>query len=196
MSTTNRKEFWDKINKLGPRSNITFPEEIVDCNGNVICEERFVLEKWRKDFENLYNCADSTDFNSEHFERAKVHKLLLENNMDDPLYTPNESLNKNINIEEICLVVEQAKSTSAVGIDNISYGALKSPPVITVLHELFQLIFDSSLIPSTWRKAIICPIHKDPASDPRVPMNYRGVSLLSCTSKLYSAFMNKRLTNY
>jgi hypothetical protein len=50
MSTTNSKEFWDKINKLGPRSNKTIPEEIVDCNGNGICEERFVLEKWRKDF--------------------------------------------------------------------------------------------------------------------------------------------------
>ena len=27
-------------------------------------------------------------------------------------------------------------------------------------------------------------------------MNYRGVSLLSCISKLYSAFINKRLVTY
>ncbi|XP_053387278.1 uncharacterized protein LOC128551032 [Mercenaria mercenaria] len=116
--------------------------------------------------------------------------------MEEPMYTPNDCLNKNITIEEICLVVEQAVSQSAYGYDNIPFGVLKFPPVISVLHQLFQLIFDSSLIPSIWRKAIICPIHKDPASDPRVPMNYRGVSLLSCASKLYSAFMNKRLTHY
>ncbi|XP_053387326.1 uncharacterized protein LOC123542028 [Mercenaria mercenaria] len=116
--------------------------------------------------------------------------------MEEPMYTPNDCLNKNITIEEICLVVEQAELQSAYGYDNIPFGVLKFPPVISVLHQLFQLIFDSSLIPSIWRKAIICPIHKDPASDPRVPMKYRGVSLLSCASKLYSAFMNKRLTHY
>lgn len=83
-STTNPKEFWDKINKFGPRSNKTIPEETVDCNGIVIWEERLILEKWRKDFEHLYNGAVSTDFNTELFERAKVHKLLLENNINDP----------------------------------------------------------------------------------------------------------------
>ena len=72
---------------------------------------------------------------------------------------------------------------------------MKFPSVICVLHKLFQLIFDSSLIPSIWRKAIISPIHKDPISDLRVPVNYRGVSLLSCASKLYSAFLNNHLTN-
>ena len=40
------------------------------------------------------------------------------------------------------------------------------------------------------------PILKDQASDRRVPMNYRGISLLSCISKLYSAFINNRLTSY
>ena len=37
---------------------------------------------------------------------------------------------------------------------------------------------------------------KDPASDRRIPMNYRGISLLSYISKLYSALLDKRLTNY
>ena len=72
----------------------------------------------------------------------------------------------------------------------------KFPPVIAVIHQLFQLIFDTSIIPSVWRQSIICPILKDPSSDRSVPMNYRGISLLSCISKLYSSILNKRITKY
>ena len=43
---------------------------------------------------------------------------------------------------------------------------------------------------------MIFPLLKDPSSDKRVPLNYRGISLLSCLSKLYSAFVNNRLTTY
>ena len=55
-------------------------------------------------------------------------------------------------------------------------------------------MFDISVIPCIWRKAIICPILKYPNSDRRLPLNYRGISLLSCISKMYSAFLNKRLS--
>jgi hypothetical protein len=40
------------------------------------------------------------------------------------------------------------------------------------------------------------PIPKDYSTDPRIPVNHIGVSLLSCISKLYSAFINKRLSCY
>lgn len=55
------------------------------------------------------------------------------------------------------------------------------------------MIFDSSIIPSLWRKAIIFPILKDPSSDKRVPLNFREKSLLSCNSKLYSSILNDLL---
>lgn len=64
------------------------------------------------------------------------------------------------------------------------------------MTRLFQLILDTSIVPSVWRKAIICPILKDASTDPRIPMNYRGVSLLSCISKIYSAFINQRITSH
>ena len=139
---------------------------------------------------------DNNEFDDTHYNQAKTHKLLIENNMNDPLYVPNEALNRNINFDEITLIVMHAKSRSANGYDEIPYCVLKNPPVIAVLQQLFQLVFDSSIIPSLWRKAIICPILKDCTTDKRIPMNYRGISLLSCVSKLYSSFMNKRVTKY
>ena len=73
---------------------------------------------------------------------------------------------------------------------------LKFPSAFAVIHQLFQIVFDTSIIPSTWRKAVIFPLQKDPTSDKRVPLHYRGVSLLSCFSKLYSSFLNTRLSKY
>jgi hypothetical protein len=61
---------------------------------------------------------------------------------------------------------------------------------------MFFNVFVSSIISSIWMKAIRCPILKDSSSDKRLPVNYRGVSLLSCISELYSAIINKRRVTY
>lgn len=71
ISTNNPKEFWDKINKLGPRSDKSIPCEIIDENDNVVRNENEVLEKWKRDFETLYNGTDNSEFDSEHITRQK-----------------------------------------------------------------------------------------------------------------------------
>ena len=63
-----------------------------------------------------------------------------------------------------------------------------------VLLKLFNSIFDSSAKIEEWITAIIAPIWK---SGPKMdPSNYRGISLLSCLGKLYTAILNKRLMEY
>ena len=50
-------------------------------------------------------------------------------------------------------------------------------------------------MPTEWCLGIINPIYKNkgPRSDPD---NYRGITLLSCTCKLFTACINKRLSDY
>ena len=43
--------------------------------------ERIVFERWKHDFSSLYNGGTDGDFNEEHYNRAKLHKQLLEMNM-------------------------------------------------------------------------------------------------------------------
>ncbi len=64
------------------------------------------------------------------------------------------------------------------------------------LHKFFQYYFDTGLLPTHWLKAVIKPIPKSKANDPRIPLNYRGVNLLSCIYKAYSCIINKRITTY
>ena len=196
MSTENPREFWNKIKTLGPRKSTNIPMEIYNENGEVLTNEKCVLNRWKTDFENIYNNESVDDFDSAFQREALSHKRLLEDRMLDPLYDSNAELNRNISFEELEKVLLKAKNGKSVGIDQIPYEILKLDSVKPVLLSLFQLVFDTSLIPSLWRKTVIFPLLKDPSSDKRVPLNYRGVSLLSCLSKLYSAFVNNRLATY
>ena len=68
----------------------------MDQEGNVSRNEQIVNERWGRDFENLYNCDDLSHFDEKHYNQSKIHKLLIENEMTDPLYVPNEEINGNI----------------------------------------------------------------------------------------------------
>ena len=73
---------------------------------------------------------------------------------------------------------------------------IKCPSLQNVLRDLFQLIFDSSKIPQAWTQAIILPIPKSKENDPRIPLNYRGISLLSCLSKMFTCLLNTRVNEF
>ena len=87
-------------------------------------DENLVFEKWERDCHNLNNCDDTSDFDEIVYERAKVQKLLIEKNIEDPLYTPNPVLNSNITLEDITVIVQKAKTGSAVGFDQIPYDVM------------------------------------------------------------------------
>ena len=59
-----------------------------------------------------------------------------------------------------------------------------------------RICFDFSVIPKPWTMSIIKPIPKSSSTDPCVPLNYRGISLLSCAAKIMSAILNNRLSDY
>ena len=47
-----------------------------------------------------------------------------------------------------------------------------------------------------WRKALISPKYKGKGKDPKIPLNYRPISLISNRCKGFSYIMNKRLLTY
>ena len=40
------------------------------------------------------------------------------------------------------------------------------------------------------------PLPKSKENDPMIPLNYRGISLLSCTLKLFTSIINKRVVKF
>ncbi len=171
------------------------PWEVYDSTGNISTDKEFILNHWKSEYNKLYNniSGDYDDMFRENILNMKDHK---ERSMQDPLYNANINLNRPISLDEVKKVVSKAKNGKAVGMDNIPNEILKCQPIIGALHALFQLCFDSGKVPTIWTKSIISPIPKNRTNDPRVPLNYRGISLLSCVYKLYSATLNTRLIKH
>ncbi len=154
-----------------------------------------VLLKWKMEYENLYK-SDSSTFDENFYEDIKSMLRNSKNNMNDPLHVSNEFLNRNISKDEIDKVVDRLKNKKAPGIDKIPNEVLRNDSVKQCLLTFFQYYFDTGLLPQCWGQAVIKPIPKSKSNDPRIPLNYRGINLLSCIYKTYSTVMNKRLLSY
>ena len=195
LTTGSPLEFWDKLNTLGPRNKKTVPMETYSEDGSVTSDPDTVYHKWYTDFSNLYKSTETDNSDKDFHEHVLQHKRFMEDNMLDPLYSPNEFLNGLILYSEVEKVALKSKNNKSAGIDMIPYEVLRSPIVIQTLHSLFQRCFDTGIIPSLWRQAIICPIPKDATTDKRIPLNYRGISLLLTIAKLYSDMLNNRIAS-
>ncbi len=195
ICTENPKQFWNYVKKLGPQFKNDIPEEVYDEFGNINTDLNEVLSKWKSDYEKLYQ-PTSDNFDNNFYREILDLLRNTENRMKDPLYVPNHFLNKNISTDEINHVIDKLKNRKAPGIDKIPNEVLRCTPIKNCLMKLFQYYFDTGLLPSCWNKAIIKPIPKSRSKDPRIPLNYRGINLLSCIYKAYGCIINRRLTGY
>ena len=60
--------------------------------------------------------------------------------------------------------------------------------------HIFNGIMDSGVFPDKWSEGIIILIYKKGATDD--VNNYRGITLLSCLSKLFTTILNNRITKF
>ena len=67
--------------------------------------------------------------------------------------------------------------------------------MLTVFTTFFNLVFNTGIIPDEWSQGMISPIYKN-KGDKASPDNYRGITILSCFRKLFTAILNNRLNNY
>jgi hypothetical protein len=71
---------------------------------------------------------------------------------------------------------------------------LKNCPenVIDLVVNMFNLVLQSGIVPTEWCIGIIQPLFKK--GSPDNPDNYRGITLLRCVGKLFTACIHMRLT--
>ena len=109
-------------------------------------------------------------------------------NPDDPI------LDCPISSQEVSGSLAKLKNGKAAGADSIIPEMLKATHIHTaaLLAFLFSKILDFGIYPTVWAKSIIVPLFKGKGS-PKVPSNYRGISLLPCVSKIFTKILNWRL---
>ena len=137
-----------------------------------------------------------TDF-IEHFK--KLNKAPhLEESVPHLLNTStNENINQPFSLEEVKFGINQLKVNKAGGSDIILNEFFKycHCDCIPMIVDFLNVVLNTGCVPTEWCSGIIRPLYKNkgPITDPD---NYRGITLLSCTSKLFTACLNRRLSRY
>ena len=164
------KKFWDLIKKINFKS-IRIP--------------KISIKDWGLYFYNLLNpkvAQQTTDITNKEQTEEETQISVEELHVD-----------KEISLNEILQAIDKQKKGKSAGLDDISPDLIKlaKPKITNYLHKLFQKIYETSQYPKEWAKAIIIPIHIKGSK--LLLDNYRGISLLSVTSKLFTSIINNRL---
>ena len=175
---------------MGPRKQNIIPMKVTtkEC---VIDTTDEVLNEWQREFSNLYNHEpNNSEYNVIFFNRCQNRTLSFQ------LEPENHFINEPISYDEINKAVQELKLNRSPGEDTIPNEILKLKPVICILYKLFHFCFANSIVPTAWLKGVITPIPKSTFKDPCMPLNYRGITLLSCMSKVNTKILNKRIISY
>lgn len=106
-------------------------------------------------------------------------------------------LDKCFTYGEVKDTIKDLKPNKAHGLDLIINDFFLNAPerLLHVCIKLFNLILETGIIPSAWTIGTIRPIYKN-KGDTNDPNNYRGITILSCFGKLFTAILDRRLGSF
>ena len=162
-SAKDSKVFWAVVRSISRRSSSS-PHSNIDIN------------TWKEHFQSILETEDTSS--EETVTGRQVH---------------NEILDAVISRDEVRSAITKIKPTKAPGMDGLPGGCFKiaGERIIPFLSKLFNKMFDMHYFPDLWSRSIILPLHKK--GSVLDPDNYRGISLLSAISKIFSTVLTRRL---
>lgn len=109
----------------------------------------------------------------------------------------DEYLNGAITEEEVKQAIANCKNNRSAGSDCIFNEYIKSSAslMLPIYVRLFNVVFETAILPEAWIVGNILPIYKNKGND-NLPENYRSITLLSCMGKLFTSILSKQLNTY
>ena len=186
------RNFWKYIGRIGLQNDRKpeIPMEVVDVDGNVSVDTADILLRWKTDYETLYSDTHNPNFDDDHLRNIKGEHVVPPANMDV------SALNAEITLAEVEKSVNRAKLRKAAGLDNISAELLRNPACVEALFKIIRYCFNTGTVPNDWNTGLIKPIPKSEGKDPRDPLSYRGITLISIPCKIYADILNIRLSKW
>lgn len=151
------------------------------------------LQDFVEHFKDVY--SENSNF-TQNFVEDFVSDNLADTDIDTPIgdrSLDTSSLDAAISVSEVIKAVSHLKRNKSPGIDLL-------PPELFIdsvdlignmLCKLFNYIFSNSIYPSSWTKGLVVPVPKK--GDKNIVNNYRGITLTSIFSKIYSQILDLRL---
>ena len=147
-------------------------------DGRPICDEQQIMTRWNEFYKDMLNRENP---NTSTWNDTLVG---AENRIDS------------VTISEVSTAIKKLKNNKSSGEDNIVSELLKygGPELHREIHKLITNIWNQEEIPAEWLSSVIIPIHKK--GDKTICGNYRGISLLSTTYKVFSNVLYERIYPY
>ena len=166
-----------KINKQLNNGFKNCDVPVKNKNGMVIEKEAEKLQRWKEHFESVLNRPDPP-----HLADIQLADTDLDICTDPP------------SLEEVTAAIKAMKSGKAPGADGVTAEMLKADVNVTapILNEIFKQIWEEGQIPEAWKTGLIFKFPKK--GDLGDCNNWRGITLLSLTSKVFSRIVLSRLT--
>jgi len=138
------------------------------------------IDTWKTHFETLFRESASEVIDD--VNDADDDDDIFVSDLDDP-----------ITLVEVQKAIRSLKLGKACGLDELFGEFFKASEQVVspFLTRLFNKLYDSGYFPEDWTRSVLIPLLKK--GDPLNPGNYRGISLLSVTSKLFTKILNTRL---
>ena len=196
----NPKVYWRKLKEtMNWKEKDGLPARVKNQEGNIVTNPEDILSVWETSFTRL--ASENVQLYDQDFvqkTKNEVQSMIsmtvqeVKHNADKDHY----ELNKEVEFVEVVEVIKRLKKGKAVGNDGIPGELLFQGGEIMwkCIWWISKKIFEVQEIPLDWKKGLIYPIFKK--GDRLEPNNYRGITLLSITSKVFSTVLNNRILRF
>ncbi|VDI68964.1 Hypothetical predicted protein [Mytilus galloprovincialis] len=182
FQSNNTRDFWKYIGNIGianeRRQNIPFK---VKTDEGFSSDVDVVLDKWKTDYEKLFNSGDNGNFDNNHLDWVKGNNHVFPTRNCDTLNCP-------VTRQDVIDAVNRTKLNKAVGFDYIPAESLRNSICIDLLFKLISFCFQNGKVPDLWLNGIINPIPKNDSGCKFDPISYRGITILSIHVKFLLTF--------
>ena len=182
-SVNDQKGFWALVKKI---------------SRNSFTSSRIPAKTWHEYFRKLLNrkppnINQTFDTFVQNYIKSHDKDCFLCNSDEYLNYSDLAELNRDCSDSEVLEQIQNAPNGKAHGLDGILNEAIKAAKsrIVSSLTKFFNHILKSCLFPKTWRVGIIITLFKGGVRS--IPGNYRGISLLSNLSKIFTGIINKRV---
>ncbi|CAF3297940.1 unnamed protein product, partial [Rotaria sp. Silwood2] len=156
---------------------------IFDKQGCLLTNSKERLNRWKDYFNDLLNVPSIVD----QATIAQIPHATI-------TISEQERQDKTPTLNEVQCAIKQMKNGKAPGNDGISIDLIKAGglPLAKWLHEIFVDIWENEIMIEDWTTAILIRLYKN-KGDKKICDNYRGISLLVVTSKIFSRIILNRV---
>eukprot|EP00736_Rhodelphis_marinus_P013468 Rmarinus@m.28542 len=200
------RRYWVWVRSFGTGIGAPQLGPVVAPNGEMVSHGPMYLNTWAKHFESVNNppVPAAAEWVRRHWREVEERTGAEDFGPESLGLTTEENLNGPLQMKELIRAIRQCRNGKAPGEDGVPYELYKcclpegeedpDPQALKTLLTAMERVWESGVVPETWKRAVICPIFK--RGDKTDVQNYRGISLLPVASKLLLAIIRSRLQGH